>query len=280
MKDIKSNGIRPYGQHQADGIVQISFTLQLPCNEEAQRVAVSYSAKMGLQNARVTWMEAIGPEFTYFILYGQAEHSVDLAEARALEGPLQRVAEKPTQLDKEYRQHLGRRVSLLVCTDGMDQCEIDFEALVSLKGVSGEIGLEGYSTFNIRRLRDVDSVDKITDAAMRMKADALIVCEPESGWGKGEKGLKDLAGKIKKAKELPEWFVAACWRRKPTAADTVLVGYDLSFSSGVLPSTVADSLVATLHQKGLSSDRGDKREAGDEAPRKKRRLWGLLGREK
>ena len=77
----------------------------------------------------------------------------------------------------------------MACADGVKEGEIDFEALISLKGVSGEMGLEGYSTFILRRARGFENVDSILDEAINTKADACIVCEPLSGWGKGEKAL-------------------------------------------------------------------------------------------
>ena len=173
---MESKDLRPYGHHAGDGVVQLCFTLPVPCNEEAQGAALAYAQKMGIPNGRLTWMEAMGPEFTYFILYGRSEHSLSRAELKAHRDDLPRMAQKPSEVDKEFRQRLGRRIVILACTDGMGSHEIDFEALISLKGICGEIGLEGYSTFSIKRLRGPDRVDAIVNAAIKSKADAILVC--------------------------------------------------------------------------------------------------------
>lgn len=276
MKDIKHKGIRPCGHHLEDGIVQVCFTLPLTCNEQAQKAALAYARRMGLVDAHVTWMEGIGADFTYFILYGKSQYTLDPAELRSRTGDIRPVAEKVSELDREYRERLGRRAILLACMDGTEENEIGFEALVSLKGVSGEIGLEGYSTFVLRRAQGFDSVDAIVEAAVNTKADALIVCEPNRGWGSGEKALKELARKLKKSKDLPGWFVLSCWRGDPGRAGTAVSGYDLSFGRGVQPSRIADQIVHTLDRKGFNDE--IKRQKESLEPKKKRRLLGLFGR--
>ncbi len=280
MREAHERELRPYGHHLADGLVQLCFTLPVKCNAEAQQAAVAYAQKLGIVDSRVTWMEAMGEDFTYFILYGKAQPVLNRAELKGLVGDLPRVAEKPCDVDKEFRQRLGRRAVILTCTDGMGSGEIDFEAMTSLKGISGEIGLEGYSTFSVKRFRGPDSVDAIVDAAQKSKADALLVCEPTRGWGKGEKALKDLAKKISKNKDLPAWFVLACWRRDPAHAGEGVAGYQLSFGRGIQPSRVADQLVSALDKGGLGTGGGSSRNEPQESSGKKRRLWGILGRNK
>lgn len=278
MKEVKTKGVRPCGHHLEDGIVQVCFTLPLACNEQSQRAAIAYAEKMGLKDCRVTWMEAIGSDFTYFIIYGKAEYSLDTIELRSLSGDVKQLARKPSDFDHEFRERLGKRAVLLACACDMECREIEFEALISLKGISGEIGLEGYSSFILRRERGLENTDAIIEAAIKAKADAMVVCEPPSVRGKGERALKELSRKLKKSKDLPEWFVLACWRRDPNHAGESISGYDLSFGHGFQPSHIADQLVTTLVRKGFSAEGSRRAEGSKESPRKKRRLWGLLGR--
>lgn len=278
MRDAKKrqlDQLKPYGHHLGDGLVQVCFTLPISCDEKAQAVALAYAEQMGLEKCCVTWMEAIGEQYTYFIIYGAAQHSIELAQIAPPEGTLPPLARKIAELDQQFRKKLGRRVVMVACTDSGTEAAIDFEALLSLEGISGEAGLEGFTTFNLRRERQVTSVDAIVECVVQAKADVLLVCEPSQGWGRGEGGLRDLARKLRKCKDLPEWFVCACWRQDPAKADQPLADYDLSFGRGILPSRLADRLVECLSQAGLSA--GATRHASGER-RKKRRFLGLFGR--
>lgn len=274
-KEARAGRIRPYGHHIDDGLVQVCFTLPLECNEKAQVAALAYAERMGLKPARVTWMEAIGPNYTYFIVYGESQHTLNLADipepAEALPPPAQRSSE----LDQGFRQRLGRRAIVLGCSDSGSQGAIDFDAILSLKGVSGEMGLEGYSTFNLFRERQSQTVDDIISRLVAIKADALLVCEPTSGWGEGESGLKELSRKIRKCKDLPEWFVAVCWRQEPSAAEHALADYDLCVGRGIAPSRLADLLVEQLCQQGLNPKAA---KGGASRSRPKKRFLGLFGR--
>ncbi len=268
--------IKPYGHFHDDGMVQVSFTLPLALSQKAQQAALGHAQKMGLNEARVTWMEAVGDGFTYFVIYGKSKHALSLHELEGSIDNLPRLPQKPTDVDKEFRARLGRRAVIFACTgNGMEASQADFEALLSLKGISGEIGLEGYTTFSLRRIRHPKHVDEIVDMLVQQKADALLVCEPSSGWGKGEKALKELAKKISKINDLPDSFTMICWRQKSSDVAQELSGYQFSIGRGMTPSVLADRLVSAMTNKGFSSERGS-RPHPKEAPRKRRGLLGWL----
>jgi beta-lysine 5,6-aminomutase beta subunit len=45
--------IRPYGDTTGDGMVQVSFTLPVPCDKRGEGAALQLAAKMGLDPAMV-----------------------------------------------------------------------------------------------------------------------------------------------------------------------------------------------------------------------------------
>ena len=76
--------IRPYGDTTGDGRVQVSFTLPVPFGDEAERAraegaALQLAGKMGLDPAMVVHAKGMGPDFTFFIVYGRVSHLVDLS---------------------------------------------------------------------------------------------------------------------------------------------------------------------------------------------------------
>src|SRR5262245_23694301 len=80
-----SDIIRPYGDTTGDGQVQVSFTLPVPSVSAGDRAlaegaALQLASKMGLSPAMVVHAKAVGPDFTFFIVYGRVSHLVDLSQ--------------------------------------------------------------------------------------------------------------------------------------------------------------------------------------------------------
>src|SRR3954462_4230630 len=77
--------VRPYGDTTGDGMVQLSFTLPVPHDKRAEGAALQLAAKMGLDPAMVVHAKAMGPDFTFVVVYGSVRHLVDLSAVHVLE---------------------------------------------------------------------------------------------------------------------------------------------------------------------------------------------------
>src|SRR3954469_10802956 len=73
-----SHIIRPYGDATGDGQIQVSFTLPVPHDKRAEGAALQLAAKLGLEPAMVVHAKSMGPDFTFFVVYGRSSHLVDL----------------------------------------------------------------------------------------------------------------------------------------------------------------------------------------------------------
>ena len=67
--------IRPYGDATGDGLVQVSFTLPVKADKRAEGAALQLANKMGLEPAMVVHSKAMGPDFTFFVVYGRCQSS-------------------------------------------------------------------------------------------------------------------------------------------------------------------------------------------------------------
>ena len=74
--------VRPYGDTTGDGMVQMSFTLPVPHDKRAEGAALQLAAKMGMEPAMLVHAKAMGPDFTFFVVYGSVTHLVDLSEVK------------------------------------------------------------------------------------------------------------------------------------------------------------------------------------------------------
>jgi len=74
--------VKPYGDTMNDGMVQMSFTLPVPAGDEANEAAKQLAKEMGLDEPNVVFFKDLGVDFTYFIVYGKCQHTVDYSSIK------------------------------------------------------------------------------------------------------------------------------------------------------------------------------------------------------
>src|SRR5205823_8302542 len=104
---MKGPIVRPYGDATGDGMVQVSFTLPIAKDQRAEGAALQLAQKMGLEPAMVVHSKAIGPDFTFFVVYGRVSHLVDLAQVEVTEREYPLLSAKEVNL--AIRSRLKRR---------------------------------------------------------------------------------------------------------------------------------------------------------------------------
>lgn len=102
MIKIDLKKLKPYGKDLDDGGVELSFILPVPASEEARKAAVQYVEGLGLKGVQVAAMEAVGKDFSYFVVYAHSDHSVDFTKFHAPKGDVQTTIE-------HKRRRRGRR---------------------------------------------------------------------------------------------------------------------------------------------------------------------------
>ena len=66
-------------------MVQMSFTLPMPHSKIAEGAAAQLANKMGMDPALVVHAKAMGPDFTFFVVYGRVHHLVDTRKVTVVE---------------------------------------------------------------------------------------------------------------------------------------------------------------------------------------------------
>src|ERR1700751_2158833 len=115
--------IRPYGDTTGDGQVQVSFTLPVPFGSEEERAlaegaALQLAGKMGMDPAMVVHAKAMGAKFTFFVVYGPANHLVGLARVQVVERDYPLLA--PKEINALVRRRLRRRLVVVGGCIGSD----------------------------------------------------------------------------------------------------------------------------------------------------------------
>ena len=239
--------VRPYGDDRDDGKVQVSFTLPIPSDARAEAAARRLAEEMGLRSPMVVHQKAVGPSFTFFILYGSVEHAVDLDRVRVEERPYPILQAK--EVVRRVRRALGREAVVIGAALGTDAHTVGLDAILSRKGWAGDKGLESYSCFRIVNLRSQVDPGELADAAQREGADAVLVSQTVTQRDAHIRHLRELAEEVDRRGLRGRFLMIAGGPRFDPAAASEL-GYDRIFGRGTTPSEVASYLAWALSERG------------------------------
>src|SRR5207247_898024 len=172
--------VRPYGDTSGDGRVQVSFTLPVPSAAKADRLvaegaALQLAAKMGLDPAFVAHVKAIGPDFTFFIVYGRVAHLVDLSLVTVAAREFELLS--PAEVNLRIRSALGRKLVVVGACIGTDAHTVGIDAILNVKGHAGEKGLEYYREIRVVNMGAQVAVPDLVAGAMAEHADAVLVSQ-------------------------------------------------------------------------------------------------------
>jgi beta-lysine 5,6-aminomutase beta subunit len=167
--------VRPYGDTTGDGMVQISFTLPVPHSKRAEGAAQQLATKMGLDPALVVHAKPMGPDFTFFVVYGRVSHLVDLDAVEVIERDYPLLT--PKEVNASIKRSLRRRLVVLGACIGTDAHTVGIDAILNIKGFAGEKGLEYYREIKVVNLGAQVSVPQLVDRAVAEHADAVLVSQ-------------------------------------------------------------------------------------------------------
>ena len=167
--------VKPYGDTLGDGRVQVSFALPTALDETAREGARQLAAMMGLQEPAVVHAEDMGQGFSFFVVYGQCKHQVDLASIQVTK-PDYEVLDKD-HVNELIAQTMGRQLVVIGATIETDAHTVGIDAIMNMKGFNGHKGLESYHGIRAINLgAQVDSEDLVA-RAIEEKADVILVSQ-------------------------------------------------------------------------------------------------------
>ncbi len=239
--------VRPYGDTTGDGRVQVSFTLPVPFGSpdeqaRAQGAALQLAGKMGLDPAMVVHAKGMGPEFTFFIVYGRVSHLVDLSQVTVAEREFEILS--PAEINAAIRSALGRKLIVVGATIGTDAHTVGIDAILNLKGHAGEKGLEYYREIKVVNLGSQVEIPRLVARAQAERADAVLVSQVVTQKDAHIRNTAELSAAFAQAGPLRPLLVIGGPRFDP--AMTAALGVDKIFGRGTTPRDVASYLVHVL----------------------------------
>jgi beta-lysine 5,6-aminomutase beta subunit len=167
--------IRPYGDTTGDGMVQLSFTLPIPHDKRGEGAALQLAAKMGMEPAMLVHSKQMGDGFTFFVVYGRVGHLVDTDQVQVVERDFPLLSAK--EVNAAIKRGLRRRLSVVGACIGTDAHTVGIDAILNLKGIAGEKGLESYREMAVLNMGSQVSVPELVETAREVKADAVLVSQ-------------------------------------------------------------------------------------------------------
>jgi beta-lysine 5,6-aminomutase beta subunit len=248
--------IRPYGDTTGDGRIQVSFTLPVRYGTEEERAlaegaAAQLAGKMGLDPVMVVHAKAMGPDFTFFVVYGSVRHLVDLAEVTVArrEFPLLPAGE----INRRIRTAFGREMVVVGATVGVDAHTVGIDAILNVKGHAGEKGLESYREMRVVNLGSQVAVADLVDRARAEGADAVLASQVVTQRDAHILAAKQIAAAFGGDGGPRPLIVVGGPRFDP--AMTAELGVDRVFGRGTTPREVASYLVHALAPEPLQAAR-------------------------
>ena len=242
MKKPDRSRVRPYGDTLDDGKVQTSFSLPVPCGERAREAARRVVQKMGLENPQVYHMKDLGEGYTFFIVYGEFQQSVDFESIEVA-----KVDSKRMEFDEinEFIAHrIGRKITVLGACTGTDAHSVGIDAIMNMKGYAGEYGLERYPMIRAVNLgMQVKNEDLIAEAVER-NADALLVSQVVTQNDVHIRNLSELADMLD-AEGLRDQLVVVCGGPRISHELALELGFDAGFG----PATTAPDVASFVAQE-------------------------------
>lgn len=240
--------VRPYGDALDDGEVQTSFSLPVPCGPKARKAALEIAGRMNLDEPRVYHMKDLGEGYTYFIVYGTLNDSIDFTAIDA--GGVDAERMDYGEINRFIERRIGRKITVLGACTGTDAHSVGIDAIMDMKGYAGEYGLERYPMVEAVNLgMQVKNEDLIAEA-IRRGADALLVSQVVTQKDAHIKNLSQLADMLE-AEGIRSELVVVCGGPRITHELAMELGFDAGFGPGTTAPDVASFVVQQLVKRDL-----------------------------
>jgi beta-lysine 5,6-aminomutase beta subunit len=243
-----SRVVRPYGDATGDGMVQMSFTLPVTHDKRAEGAAAQLARKMGMDPAMVVHAKAMGPDFTFFIVYGRVNHLVELDKVEVVERDFPLLT--PKEVNAAIKKRLRRPLVVVGACIGTDAHTVGIDAILNIKGFAGEKGLEYYSGIEVHNLGAQVPVPELVDVAGRVRADAVLVSQVVTQRDAHLHNTEEMTAAFREAfprQRRPLIVVGGPRFDESMAAD---LGVDRIFGKGTTPGEVASYLVHRIVGEG------------------------------
>jgi beta-lysine 5,6-aminomutase beta subunit len=240
------NKIRPYGDTQNDGKIQLSFTLPADAGPETKEAARRFAQKMGLKEVDVVYMQDLSEGFSFFVVYAKSENSVDLDKIEVAKVETETMTYY--EINNFIKDKIGRKINVVGACTGFDAHTVGLDAIMNMKGYAGEYGLERYPEINAYNLGSQVPNEDLIQKGLEVNADAILVSQVVTQKGVHINNLTELV-ELLEAENLREKFLLIVGGPRISHDLALELGFDAGFGSGTTPPDVASYIVQKIAEE-------------------------------
>lgn len=245
--ELNLKEVKPYGDTMNDGKTQMSFTLPLPCGDEAIEAAKQLMKKMGFENPQVVFYKELTKGFTFFNCYGSCTHTIDYTTISVPK--VETNTMDMHEVDNFIKENIGRPLVVIGASTGTDAHTVGIDAIMNMKGYAGHYGLERYEMIEALNMGSQVSNEDFIAKAIELKADALLVSQTVTQKDVHIKNLVELVEMLE-AEGLRDKIILCCGGPRLSHELAKELGYDAGFGMNTYADDVA-SYIAQEMQKRL-----------------------------
>lgn len=244
--EINMQNIKPFGDTVGDGRTQISFTLPIPKSAKSAEAAKMLTAKMGFDEIDVVHEQEISPGFTFFIVYGKSNHSInmDLVKETSVAGDSMDFYE----VNKYIEKNIKRKVNIIGACIETDAHTVGIDAILNMKGFDGDYGLERYPQMSVKNMGAQVKCEDLISSAVKFNSDAILVSTIVTQKDIHIHHLTKLIDMLE-AEKLRDRFLLIVGGPRITNALARELGYDAGFGRDTVPSQVASFIAASMSRR-------------------------------
>ena len=245
-RNLDLTKIKPYGDTMNDGKVQISFTLPLPCNDEAIEAAKILILKMGFEKPQIAYYRELTGGYTFFIAYGNCRHTVDFTTIKVPK--IESKVWDMKEIDDFIKKNIGRKIRIIGASTGTDAHTVGIDAIMNMKGYAGHYGLERYEMLEALNMGSQVPNEDFIAKAIEINADALLVSQTVTQKDIHIKNLTELVEMLE-AEGLRHKVILICGGPRVSHELAKELGYDAGFSMNSYANHVASYIAQEMYNR-------------------------------
>lgn len=243
-REVDPTRVKAYGDTLDDGLMMLSFSLPVPCGDEAREAGRQLCLKMGLQEPQVYHAHDLGEGYTYLLIYAKSPYSVDYTQIRVPKAQTARMGKDEVERFWADQGH-GERLRVVGACTGDDAHTVGIDAILNVKGYHGDKGLEAYHAFAVKNMGAQVANETLLAAAREFGADVILVSQVVTQKDCHRSNLAALID-LAEAEGMREHVLFVCGGPRLSHAIALELGFDAGFGPGTTPSEVASFVVQTM----------------------------------
>lgn len=247
-KTLDFTKVKPYGDTMNDGKVQVSFTLPVPDGDKAVEAAKLLAKKMGLEEPSVAHHAALDKEFTFFVVYGNLNQTIDYDSIKVQSVDIHAMGMEET--NEFIKENIKRKVVIVGASTGTDAHTVGIDAIMNMKGFAGHYGLERYEMIEAYNLGSQVPNEEFIKKAIDLKADILLVSQTVTQKNIHIQNLTELV-ELLEAEGLRHKIILVAGGPRITHELAKELGYDAGFGPGKYADDVATFAATEMVNRGL-----------------------------